>query len=133
MGISCCCCDVGSWRSWGESVTLSVKEAFRGEGEAPYLTVGEGAAGINARRAHALRRGNDWVCSRVGIRHFEGLWVNLIVCGRSATARELYSFVSRYRAETVELVTAKPVKGSKRCKRLYSEPSGKALVKLGDL
>lgn len=48
------------------------KGSFLRDKEAPYQTVGEGAASINARGAHALRGGDDWVGGGVGIRHVEG-------------------------------------------------------------
>lgn len=65
-------------------MTLSVKEAFSGDREAPHLTVGEGAARILAS-AQTLGGGNDWVGSRVGIgRHVEGRGVKVVVLWSSS-------------------------------------------------
>lgn len=72
---------VGAGEVVGGVCDVISKGSFSGDAEAPYLTVGEGAASILAR-AHALGGGDDWVGSRVGIRrHFEGrglIWLIVV-------------------------------------------------------
>lgn len=57
----------------------------------------------------------------------------LFLRSSSDSEGELYSFLSRYRAETVELETAEPVKCDKDIKRLfYSESSDTTLIRVYD-